>query len=249
MIGKAKFSFLKAHEILWKLGYWRYLLVPIILSVVLAVVLVVLCFAFSSILSVWLHEFLSTFFELPEWFRLVLMLFIIVFEMGPFYVAFRSLVMVCYAPFLDKLSVKVEELVNGHSKEFDRGFIESIKRPLMMASFTISASVAVFVGGLFIGLVPVAGILISSLMLIPFQIFLSSVAYVDPYLERSGYTPRESIVLMRKNIGSMLIFGLFGFIIMMIPIIGWFVGPTYSVVAGIVFGILISKESVEFNKA
>ncbi len=242
MFGKAKYSFLKAHEILWKLGYWRYLLIPILLSMVLAFVLTVLGIALSSILSLWAYEFLSQFFELPRILREVLILVIIICEIGPLYVAFRSLVLVCYAPFLDRLSIKVEELVNGSAKEFSRSFLETLKRPLLMAAFTISASVAVFGAGLVIGVIPFVGLLISAGLLFPLQIFLSSVAYVDTYLERIGLTPKESFKLMRKNFGSMFIFGLIGFAIMLIPVVGWFVGPTYSVVAGIVFGILISKE-------
>lgn len=33
-----------------------------------------------------------------------------------------------------------------------------------------------------------------------------------------------------------------GLFVSLIPIFGWFVGPTYSVVAGIVFGIFVVEE-------
>ncbi|WOO42796.1 EI24 domain-containing protein [Rubellicoccus peritrichatus] len=240
MFEDVKFSYVKAHEILWKLGYWRYLLIPIALSVVLAFVLVGFCFLFSAVLSSLAHEYLSGLFEMPEWFRIIILILIFGLGLGPCYVLFRGLVMVCYGPFLDKLSIKAEALINGKVKDFESGFFDSIKRPLQMAFYTISASIAFFFGGLALGLIPLLGMFVAGITLLV-QMYLSAVPYVDPYMERSGYSARESFRLMRKHTGSVLLFGLIGLLTTAIPIVGWFIGPTYSVVAGIILGILLTE--------
>ncbi|GHB89996.1 EI24 domain-containing protein [Cerasicoccus arenae] len=241
MTGDVRFSYAKAHELLWKLGYWKYLLAPIALSILLALVLLSLCWIFAASLGGWIQQSLNEVFQLPDWLRIPLLIILFIVGLGPCYVAFRSLVMVCYGPWLDQLSVKAEILINGHSKEVDRSIWESIKRPLAMAVLTISAAIGAFFGGMVIGLIPLIGALLAGVVVPLIELFLSAVGYIDPYCERTGLTPTQSFAILRANAVGVICFALVGLLITLIPFIGWFVGPTYSVVAGVIYGILLTN--------
>lgn len=171
--------------------------------------------------------------------RTLFILLIFIPGLAPCYVAFRGLVMVCYAPFLDHLSNRAEKVITGSADEVSRSLLESIKRPLCMALLTIGASMAVLAGGLALGLIPLIGFLLTFGFVIPLELFLSSISYLDPYFERRGFTPQSSFRFLRRHFLSVCVFGLLGLVIMAVPVVGWFLGPTYSVVAGIVYAILL----------
>ncbi|MEM6884164.1 MAG: EI24 domain-containing protein [Verrucomicrobiota bacterium] len=241
MIHEAKFAYLKAHEILWKHGYWKYLLLPIAISIVLAVLLLLLCLGFSSWLSGWTLDVLAKWIALPGWIQPILTILLFCLSATPCYVAFRSLVLLAYAPFLDQLAVQAETLVNGEVRTTQRSLPQTLRRPLLMASITIPLSLLLLIGGFAIGLIPVVGVFLTGLIILPLQLFLSAVAYIDPYLDRCDHNPLASLRMMRKQFFNVMFFGLVGLLLTFIPIIGWFLAPTYSVAAGIVFGILLQQ--------
>jgi len=242
MIHEAKFAYLKAHEILWKHGYWKYLLLPIVISLVLALVMILLCLVVSSWISGWTLEFIAKWIEMPGWVQPILTFLLFCLSAAPCYVSFRSLVLVAYAPFLDRLSVQAETMINGTARETERSFLESLHRPLLMASITIPTSLLLLVIGFLMGLIPAVGVFLTGLIVFPLQLFLSAIAYVDPYLDRCDHGPWDSIRIMRQNFLNVLFFGLVGFVLTIIPLIGWFLGPTYSIAAGIVFGIQLENQ-------
>jgi uncharacterized protein involved in cysteine biosynthesis len=244
MITPVRTAYSKAHTLIWKEGNWRYLLLPIGLSVIIALALVGLCGAVSLWIGSWLQDWLATRWNAPGWIQAVATAVLFVVGLAPSYILFRSAVLFCYSPFLDRLSRKAELAILGEVKSGERGVAESLGRLLLMAALTISASAVVTVAGLLLGWIPVVGWGVVA-VLFPVQMFLSALSYLDPYLERRGYSPMASLRLMRKHFGSVLIFGVVGFFINLIPIVGWFVGPTYSVVAGIVLGILITEKTPE----
>lgn len=240
-----QFAFKKAHEIIWKLGYWKFLLIPIFLSAALAALLLGGCYLFSSAISNFLYPYFSEFFDLPEWIRTLFIIVIFIFQLGPCYVVFRSLVMVCYGPFLDRISTEAEKIVNGYSNETNTSFIDSIKRPILMTFYSVVGIIGVLFGAFALGIVPFIGVLLSGAFTLPANLFLSSISYIDPYLERNGYSPKQAFNLMWKNKISLITFGLIGLLITVIPFVGWFVGPTYSVVSGVILSILLHNQQAE----
>lgn len=75
--------------------------------------------------------------------------------------------------------------------------------------------------------------------------FLSSAAFVDPYLDRRGMAPKQTFALLWSKKGEMFFFGAAGLLLTMIPVIGWFIGPTYSVISGVALGVLLFEENQE----
>lgn len=241
MIGDVVFAYRKAHTILWQHGQWKVLIVPFFISVVLAIVLAGGSFLLAAGLSNWAHESLSARLDYPDWLRHLLLIVLFLAGLGPCYVMFRGLVMVCYGPWLDQLSTTAEQLLNGQKAECQRGTWESLKRPILMALLTIGASIGVFILGLLVGSIPLVGVLISGCVISLAQLFLSAVGFLDPYLDRCGYSPLESWRQIRRRPAGVILFGLIGMLLTLVPVIGWFVGPTYSVVAGVVYGALIAE--------
>ena len=228
-------AFKNAHRLIYGQGYWRYLAIPILLSVILGLLMLVGGFLLSRILVDWLETSFPSIASQPDWVRGLLVLVLLALGAAPCYIVFRSLVMVLYGPFLDRLSESVEIHINGKASGVKIGMLQSCKRPLVLAACTIAASLALFVASLALGLVPLVGWLLSFFLIAPLQMFLSSVSYVDPYLERHGVTPTTALGRMWKHKYAMMYFGGIAAAISLIPVIGWFLGPTYSVVAGLLF--------------
>ncbi|MGJ8654004.1 MAG: EI24 domain-containing protein [Opitutaceae bacterium] len=243
-IKDTKFAFGKAHEIIWEHGHWKYLLVPIVLTALLLPALGVIMISLSYFLAA-LIEGSFTGGEEVTWIRYVVMAALLTGAIGTGYVLYRNLVMVCYGPFLDRLSVQAEILVNGAAQESNRPLLESLVRPLVITAYAVAASFSTIIIGLLLGLIPLIGGPLMLLFLVPTQLFLGAVGYVDPYLERKGYSARESLRMMRHYFYPMLAFAILGSLLLLIPFVGWFIAPTYSAVAGIVFAILMTAEEVE----
>jgi CysZ protein len=228
-------AFKEAHRLIWGHGYWRYLAIPILLSVLMALLILVGGYQLAHFLMGWMETSFPSLATQPVWVRGLLFVLLLVLQAGPSYVIFRSLVMVLYGPFLDRLSESVELHVNGKTSGVRIGILPSFRRPLILAGYTIAASLVLFVASLALGLIPVVGWLLSIFVIWPLQLFLSSVSYVDPYLERHGVVPRSAFGRMWKHKYDVVCFGGVAAAISLIPIIGWFLGPTYSVVAGLLF--------------
>ncbi|WP_269526583.1 EI24 domain-containing protein [Coraliomargarita parva] len=231
------FAYKQAHRILWQHGYWRYLLLPLALSIGL---MPALLFGFGG-LSYYLGTVAESRLSGSEggavWLRWLVVLVMMCGVFGTGYVLYRNLVLVCYGPFLERLSMQAERTVIGHASESERPLWESLLRPLTITLYAVLASIGTLLLGLLLGFIPLIGSILSFFLFVPTQLFLGSVGYVDPYLERRGFSPREAFAQMRREFIPMLVFSIVGFLFLVVPLVGWFLAPTYSVVAGIVFGI------------
>lgn len=209
--------------------------IPILLSALLGVLILIGSYFLAHHLVSLLETSFPGLANQPDWVRGLLVVVLLALGAAPCYVVFRSLVMVLYGPFLDRLSENVEKQITGTSHGVKIGFLPSFKRPLILAACTITASLILFAASVALGLIPIVGWLLSLLLVWPMQLFLSAISYVDPYLERHGVAPGTAFRRMWKQKFAMVCFGGAAVLLSLIPIIGWFLGPTYSVVAGLVF--------------
>ncbi|WP_309400914.1 EI24 domain-containing protein [Cerasicoccus maritimus] len=235
-------AYKQAHQLLWKRNFWKYLIWPVLISFVITLLLLAGYVAVGDYLVSNVEEYFFGEEKIPAWLKAIFWLGVLFLFSGPLYVGFRGLVMICYGPFLDNLSQEIEREVNAEVRNAERSFIESIKRPTIMFVWTFAASIGVLLGGIAVGAIPLAGVILAALLPFPFQMFLSGVAYIDPYLDRANYSPKESFAAIRKHFGGVALFAMIGLVIQAIPIIGWFIGPTYSVIAGVLYGIRVEKD-------
>jgi CysZ protein len=237
-------SYARAHRVLWKHGQWRYLLVPLVMVPLLFLVFTGLVYLLLwTDLFVWLESSWLGGRDVPAELEILLLFAVGVALLGPCYVAFRSIIMVCYIPFMDRLISKTMELEACPHREGDVGVPRAIWRAVLMALCTVTASLAVMVGSVVIGMVPAIGPMLSFAVAFPLQLFLCGASSVDPYLERCGHSVAQSLRIMWKRKAQMVGFGFIGTLGMLIPLVGWFMTPTYSVIAGVVLGNQFDEEA------
>ena len=237
-------SYAQAHRVLWKHGQWRYLLVPLIMAPVFFLLLWSLVyFLLWTDLFEWIEPHWLGGMDVPAVLEILLLFVVGVVLAGPCYVAFRGIIMICYIPFMDRLVSKTMEIETCQSRQVEVGILRAVWRAVLMTTCTVLASLAVMVASVAIGFVPGIGPVLSLVFAFPLQLFLCGASSVDPYLERCGHSTAQSFRIMWGRKSQMIRFGLIGTLGMFVPLVGWFMSPTYSVIAGVVLGNQFDEEA------
>lgn len=237
-------AFRQAHRIIWGTGLWRYFIIPVILSVLYFPLLVAGCLYFSNLATSWLLESIGWLGGLGNWARWTVNILVLIL-LGFFgIVTYRSVVMIFYSPFLDAISEKVEEILLGRKVTARGNIIQTILRVGAIALLTIGCSVVLLVLDVAVSGIPLIGGLLTLIILLPIQFFIAGIGNVDPFLDRNGYGAMESFRLMRRNFGAVAVLSVLSSLFLLIPLFGWFIGPTYSVVAGVALGIRIDEKKL-----
>ncbi|MCI5147644.1 MAG: hypothetical protein D3923_19430, partial [Candidatus Electrothrix sp. AR3] len=106
-------AFKTAHEVLWKHGQWKKLLLPISISVLLVPLSI---FGFLALGWSLTGYFQNLLFPEHTWTGIIgfaLWIAISVVATGPLYILFRSVVLLVFTPFLDLLSEEAECIMTG----------------------------------------------------------------------------------------------------------------------------------------
>jgi len=239
-------SYVQGHRVLWKHGQWRYLLVPLIMAPLLFLLLWSLVYYLVwTDLFAWIEPHWLGGMDVPAALEILLLFVVGVVLAGPCYVAFRGIIMICYIPFMDRLISRTMEVEGCQFRQVEAGIFRAMWRAVLMAICTVLASLAVMVGSVMIGFIPVIGPVLSLAVAFPLQFFLCGASSVDPYLERCGHSTAQSFRIMWGRKAQMIRFGLIGTLGMFIPLVGWFMSPTYSVIAGVVLGNQLDEEDGE----
>ncbi len=185
---------------------------------------------------------------MPEWMRstvvtalLLGILYIIGFVTG--FLLYRTVIMIVYSPALGYMSEAVEKQLGGTmSPEFScRGFAYDAIRGSSLSILTFVLSVAVFGLCWIISLLPLVGAVVSVFLLPLSQMYLAGVGFSDPALERRRYSVRRSLGFCWKNRGRLIGHGLGFSLLLAIPLIGWFLAPSYGIIAGTVGVVSVLK--------
>lgn len=221
-----------ANRMIWSGGLWRYWLIPAVLGLLYLPLLVL----GITWVSDWLAGHMKwggTEGSLGWWvWRVVWWGALGVVG----WLTYRSVVLVFHAPFLDAISERVEKELRGRDVVPEMGWFPMAMRSLRMAALTGVMSMLVAALNLGMLAIPVVGWVISVGVLLPIQLWLGGVQAVDPCLGRNGRGVRASLGLLRRRWLLTLLVGGGGALILLIPVFGWFIGPTYLVVAGVVTG-------------
>ncbi|MGA0133737.1 MAG: EI24 domain-containing protein [Opitutales bacterium] len=230
--------FRDAHRVIWDRGCWKYLLAPVLLCALSVAALSaavwwaagslsdsVVAFLFSSpsALSVWAGRFV---------FVLLLMLGALVGTLSS-----RLLVAACYAPFLGLLGEAAEAELEGVSVVVSPPWLASLVRAIGLGLASAAVSLALLVLGLLLSLIPLAGPVLSVVVVFPLQCVLLTAGYLDPHVERRGGPVTETFALALRRFGTSFAFGALGTALTIVPVAGWILGPTYCVVGGMALGL------------
>ena len=237
-------AFGQAHRFIWEEGFLKMLYVPLLLTVLYFPVMVGACY-FSAAMVV---EFFEGQLGLGgdyggwawvEWLAEII-LFLGIGVLG--IITYRSVVLLFYSFYLDKIAEKVEASVTGQVIDCNRPTTQILGRMVVVAIITVVGTVTMLLIEIGANLIPFIGGLIALALIIPCEMFLTGIGFIDPYFDRAGYSGMQSFRVMRNRFFTVGIFSSLGGLILLIPLFGWFLGPTYSVVAGIILALQFNAE-------
>jgi CysZ protein len=144
---------------------------------------------------------------------------------------FASLFMIIGTPYFSYISARTEEVVSGKKypfhfwtflKEIKRGIVLSLRNSFKQLGWLILISL--------FALIPFIGV-IAPLFTFIVQAYYNGLLMTDYTLERQGYSVKESQVYYRQHKPELFAIGLGLMFLFLIPVIGWFLAPTYALVA------------------
>ena len=237
-------AFGQAHRFIWGEGFLKMLSVPLLLTVLYFPVMVGVCYFSAAMVVEFFEGQLGLDGDYGGWawveWLVEIILFLGIGALG--FLTYRTVVLFFYSFYLDKIAERVEGAINGEVVESKRPPAQVLKRMVVVAIITILGTVAMIMIELGANLIPLVGGLVALALIIPCEMFLTGIGFIDPYFDRAGLSGTQSFRLMRKRFFTIAVFSGVGGLILLIPFVGWFLGPTYSVVAGIIIALSIHTE-------
>lgn len=226
-------AYSRAISYLSKPGYARYMLIPILVNMLLLAGIVTMAIFYAPKLVDYLMGFIQA--EPDSWLDYLSPLLVIVITgivILAYLLVYKYLVLTLISPFLALLSEKVEEEKTGRQFPFSwsqlfrdlwraaginfRNFIFELIATILFAILTF---------------IPLVGLL-SPVALLIVQSYFFGFALLDFNAERHRMDRRTTEAWMRRNFWSVGGVGLIFHFIFLIPVIGWFLAPVWSTMAG-----------------
>ena len=241
---KVSFSAIcQAHKFIKREGIFRLFKVPLLLSVIYFPIMVVACFLTASVIVDFILGYFTLLSGAGEWLEWLLEIVFFLFVGFLGVISYRGVVLVFYSFFLDGIAEKVELEITGKKIDCERPKVQVLKRVVIVLLFIILGTIVLVLVNLFANVIPVMGAPLAFLIIFPVEMFITGTGFIDPYFDRNGLNGMDSFRLMRKNFLLIAVFSALSSLILIIPVVGWFVGPTYSVVAGMIIAIGIHHDN------
>ena len=144
---------------------------------------------------------------------------------------FTSIFLILGTPYFSLISRKVHQLLHTHPKRENLGWMAEIWRgiKLSMRNSIKQFGLIILITG--VSFIPVLSIITPLLTFIVLA-YYNGILMMDYSLERNGYTIDESRTIYKENKSLLFALGLGFMFILLIPVIGWFLAPTYALVSG-----------------
>jgi CysZ protein len=154
---------------------------------------------------------------------------------------FSTIFLIIGTPFFSFISSKTEEAYNGVKYPFQwRIFLKEIKRGLLLSIRNSLKQFVLFFLVLLLSFIPVISIFTPLLMFV-IQAYYNGILMTDYTLERHGKTLKESQVFYASHKTQMFAIGLGFMFLLLVPVVGWFIAPTYSLVASFLIYSKVNK--------
>ncbi len=135
------------------------------------------------------------------------------------------------SPVLALLSEKTEKILTGSDYPFKfMQLIKDIIRGNLIVIRNISIEILWTVLLFFIGYIPIIGYF-APIVLLMISFYFFGFSMIDYSSERHKLSIRESIKYVRKNKGFAIANGCIFYLLLLIPVLGLLVAPSYSIVA------------------
>jgi len=144
---------------------------------------------------------------------------------------FLFIFMIIGIPYFSFISSKTEETLTGKTYPFKfKTFIKELKRGLSISLRTTFKQLLFIIGITIVAFIPYMDT-ITPLAIFAVQAYYNGILITDYSLERQDYSIKETDRYYKKNKTSMFTIGLGFMFLLLIPVVGWFLAPTYALVA------------------
>jgi CysZ protein len=231
-------DYLRAQRLLFREGLWPLFLVPGILSLLYLPLSAVLASFFLKDFTSYVHEnWVPDFLQSPLT-EMILTCFLFLMSLYLGFLLFRNVIMILYSPILSFLSEATELTAAGLTREEDApefsisGAVKSALRGTTMSFLSLIFSLIGLITAFSLAMIPVIGAVLAAILMLLLTVYLAGVGFYDPPLERRQAGIGASLTFCWRNRGRVSGIG-FGFtLLLMIPVVGWVLAPSYGVIAG-----------------
>lgn len=148
---------------------------------------------------------------------------------------FITVFLVVGTPYFSFVSEKIHKILTSETRPFSlRTWWKEIKRGLRLSLINTFKQLAFLLIITLISFIPVVGI-VAPLLTFIVQAYYNGILMTDYSLEREGYDLKNTEIFYSQNKAIMFSVGLGFMFLLLIPVIGWFLAPTYALTASILF--------------
>jgi CysZ protein len=227
-----------AHRLILKHNLWKYVFFPGVINLILFILVCILGYYTKDIAVKYIFNFLGLTGEHQGFIKIllgilhfVLNLFIYFLVFIIYFSTYKYIVLMIMPPILAVLSEKTEELVSGKKYKFNfHQLIKDIFRGLVIAFRNLFIELGFIIILFILGFIPVVGF-ICPLIVFVISMYYYGFSMIDYSNERSRLTISESVTFVRKNNGFAIANGFIFYVLLMIPLLGLLIAPSYAVVA------------------
>lgn len=150
-------------------------------------------------------------------------------------VFFSFVFLIIGTPFFSYISSKTEEIYSGKTYKFElHTFLEEIKRGISLSIRNSLKQLGIMMGITLLSFIPLVEI-VTPLLTFIVQAYYNGILMTDYTLERQEYSVKDSEVFYGTHQAEMFAIGLGFMFLLLIPVIGWFLAPTYGLVASYLY--------------
>ncbi|MEM6265800.1 MAG: EI24 domain-containing protein [Bacteroidota bacterium] len=220
-------KFMSTHKL------WGFAMLPGLASLVLAGLSMYAAYKYSGTLGDSLAGFYPGDWPLSGAIDEILAGLAFIISIIVFLLLAKYVVVIIASPFLGPLSEKVESLATGKpAPPFSlKDMAEDLARAIRISLRNVIRELFLNLVLLLLNLVPFLGSVAYTIAIFAVQSYYAGFGNMDPTLERQRYTVRQRVQFVRKHRGLAIGNGLPFVLLMLVPVIGWFLAPVLGVVA------------------
>jgi CysZ protein len=228
----------KAAKIIFKYHLWPLLILPGLFTLFYIPGIVLACIFFFDNVYHLVYGILP---EFMQWkilaFLLTVAIWIVNVVVG--FLAYRFLILTLFEHLLAYLSEFTEQIILGNTGPAwsMEGFVSDFKRGFQMNIRGLIKTIIVLLLSWCIAFIPVVGPIISTALALFAQCFFSGCSLVDFTLERKKYSIAETGAFARKYRPSIFGIGAGFNMLLLIPLVGWFLAPGCGAISGTLFAL------------
>lgn len=243
-----------AHRLIVKHNLWGYVFMPGIINLILFIIVFLLGYYTGNYMVRWVFDLLGVSGEATGFFKfLVVSLHFIVkilvyFLFFIIYIStYKYIVLMIMSPLLAVLSEKTDELITGNKYKFNlKQLFSDIRRGWTIVLRNLFIEFGFVIIFFFLGFIPIVG-LICPVIIFIISMYFYGFSMIDYTNERYRLSIKQSVQYVQKNKGFAIANGFIFYLILMIPLLGLLIAPSYAVVAATI-GVEKVKQKAMYNK-